>query len=130
MTDWKTRLEVQLNGVRITPITSIQVTLNLPHVVMHSLEADNVGVVHQPRTFSFVMSIPAIGTAVADLTELALKQKEFEVIVQEAVNDEWTFKALKFIRCLVQSAQPSNVTVDGVPQATFTCISLMTSVEV
>lgn len=129
MPDWNTRLEVKLGTTTITPITSISPTFSVPHTVLHSIESDNVGVVRQPVTITFTMAVPAIATTVADLTELALTGNEFEIAVTESVGDDWAFKSLKFSRCLVTSATPSNVVVDGVPQANFTCMALAVGIE-
>lgn len=129
MADWNTRLEVKLGTTTISPITSISPTFAVPHTVLHSIESDNVGVIRQPVTITFAMAIPAVATAVADLTELALKGTEFEIAVTEKEGDDWAFKALKFSRCLVTSATPSNVVIDGVPQANFTCMALGINIE-
>ncbi|MGW5420911.1 hypothetical protein [Streptomyces sp. NPDC003943] len=129
MADWNTRLEVKLGGRTISPITNFSPSFNVPHTVIHSLEADGVGYVRQPFTFTFTLTIPAIASAVADLTELAVNGGEFAIAVAEKKGDDWAFSSLKFSRCVVNAAQPSNVTVDGVPQATFTCMALNVGVE-
>jgi hypothetical protein len=129
MPDWNTRLEVKLGDRTITPITSFSPTFAVGHTVIHSLEADNVGVVRQPSTFTFTMAIPANAAAVADLTELALTGGEFQVAVAESTGTDWTFRSMKFQRCIVTSAAPSNVVTDGVPQANFTCLALSVSIE-
>src|SRR3954447_17754977 len=129
MPDWNTRLEVTLGTTPITPITSISPTFTVPHTVLHSIESDNVGVVRQPVTITFTMAIPALATAVADLTAFALTGQEFEISVTEATGDDWAFKSIKFSRCLVTSATPSNVVIDGVPQANFTCMALSVAMD-
>lgn len=129
MPDWNTRLEVKLGDTTITPISTISPTFTLNHTPVHSIEADNVGVIRQPFTFTFTMTIPAIGTAVADLTELALNNTEFTVAVAEKQGTDWSFRAIKFSRCLVTSAAPSNVVIDGAPQATFSCMALSVGIE-
>ncbi|MEW2352945.1 hypothetical protein [Spirillospora sp. NPDC029432] len=129
MADWNTRLEVRLGDRTITPITNFAPSFNVPHAVIHSLEADGVGYVRQPFTFTFTMTIPAIAGAVADLTELAVTGGEFAVAVAEKTGGDWVFSALKFGRCVVTATQPSTVTVDGVPQANFTCMALNVGVE-
>ena len=53
MADWNTRLEVKLGDATITPISTFTPTFNVPHTVLHSIEADNVGYVRQPFTFTF-----------------------------------------------------------------------------
>jgi hypothetical protein len=75
----------------ISPITNFAPTFNVPHTVIHSLEADGVGYVRQPFTFTFTMTIPAVATAVADLTELAVNGTEFSIAVAEKVNHDWSF---------------------------------------
>ena len=79
MPDWNTRLEVRLGGSVVAPISQFTPTFNVPHTVIHSIEADNVGYVRQPQTFTFTMTVQAIGTAVADLTALAVAGQEFEI---------------------------------------------------
>lgn len=129
MPNWNTRLEVKIGAQTITPITSISPTFSVPHTVLHSIESDNVGVIRQPVTITFTMAIPAIATAVADLTEMALQGTEFNIAVSESDGTDWTFKSIKFQRCLVTSAAPSNVVIDSVPQANFTCLALSVGIE-
>jgi hypothetical protein len=129
MPDWSTRLEIRLGSTVIAPISQFTPTFNAPHTVIHSIEADNVGYVRQPQTFTFTMTVQAIGTAVADLTELAIKGQEFEITVAEKQGTDWTFKALKFARCVITSANPSNVVMDGAPTASFNCMSLRPRID-
>ena len=51
--------------------------------------------VRQPITFTFTMTVQAIGTVVADLTALAISGTEFEIAVSEKQGTDWTFKAIK-----------------------------------
>ena len=129
MADWNTRLEVRLGDATISPISTFSPTFNVPHTVLHSIEADNVGFVRQPFTFTFTMGVPAVAKAVADLTQLATDGTEFQIVVAEKKGTDWSFNALKFARCVVTSANPSNVVIDGVPQASFTCMALSVGVE-
>jgi hypothetical protein len=129
MADWNTRLEVRLGDATITPISTFSPTFNVPHTVLHSIEADNVGFVRQPFTFTFTLGVPAVASAVADLTQLATDGTEFQIVVAEKKGTDWAFNALKFARCVVTSANPSNVVIDGVPQASFTCMALSVGVE-
>lgn len=130
MANWNTRLEVRLGNRVLTPISQFTPTFNVPHTVLHSIETDNVGYVRQPQTFTFTMTVQAIGTVVADLTELAVKGQEFEIAVAEKQGTDWAFSALKFGRCVVTTANPSNVTIDGAPAATFTCMCLQPGIDV
>ena len=127
--DWNTRLVAMVGDQVITPISQFTPTFNAPHTVLHSIEADNVGYVRQPQTFTFTMTVQAIGTVVADLTELAINGREFAITVAEKQGTDWSFKALKFARCVITSANPSNVVVDGAPAATFNCMSLRPGIE-
>jgi hypothetical protein len=129
MPDWNTRLEVRLGDTVVAPISQFTPTFNAPHTVIHSIEADNVGYVRQPQTFTFNMTVQALGTAVADLTELAVSGQEFEITVAEKKGTDWAFKALKFRRCIITSANPSNVVIDGAPSASFNCTSLSPGIE-
>ncbi len=129
MPDWNTRLEVKLGDKTVTPISNFTPTFNSPHTVIHSIEADNVGFVRQPFTFTFTMTVPAIGEAVADLTELAVNGTEFSIAVAEKKGTDWAFKAIKFSRCIITSANPSNVVIDGAPSANFNCAALSQGIE-
>lgn len=129
MANWNTRLEVRLGTQLITPISQFTPTFNVPHTVVHSIEADNLGFVRQPQTFTFTMTVQAIGSIVADLTELALSGAEFDIGVAQHNGQDWSFTALKFTRCVMTSANPSNVVIDGAPSATFTCLCLQPGVD-
>jgi hypothetical protein len=125
MPDWNTRLEVKVGNQTVAPISQFTPTFNTPHTVIHSIDSDNVGYVRQPATFTFTMTVQAIGTIVADLTALALGGREFEIAVSEKKGTDWAFKAVKFKRCILTSANPSNVVIDGAPSATFNCAALI-----
>jgi hypothetical protein len=129
MPDWNTRLEVKVGSKTISPISAFTPTFNTPHTVLHSIEADNVGYVRQPFTFTFNMTVPSIGSAVADLTELAVSGTEFSLVVAEKKGNDWAFKSMKFSRCIITSASPSNVVIDGAPSASFNCASLNVGLE-
>jgi hypothetical protein len=126
MPDWKTTLVITLNTADnvITPIDSFTPTFNTPTTAIHSIEADNVGAIFQPKTATFTMTLKAIGTSVAELTQLALAGEKFNIQVAEKTGTDWTFMKLLFRNCLITSANPSNVVIDGVPMATFNGIIL------
>lgn len=129
MPDWNTRLEIRLGQQVISPISQFTPTFTTPHTVIHSIQADNVGFVRQPQTFTFTMSVQAIDSVVADLTELAITGTEFSITVSEKQGNDWAFKSLKFNRCVITSANPSNAVIDGAPTASFTCMSLSPGIE-
>jgi hypothetical protein len=132
MTDWNTRLAVTVGTDIISPIESFSPTMTTTFRVQHSLEKDNVGFVRQPFTFTFTMTIRALGetgqpNGVAQLTKLALEGTEFQVTILRAdgsQGDQWSFREVLFKRCFITSAQPSNVTLQDSPLATFNAICL------
>lgn len=122
--NWNTKLAVMVNNSIVTPIESFSPTFNVGHRVQHSLESDNVGIVTQAQTFSFSMTVRAVGTAVATLTALALSGTQFAIVLTEQVGTDWTFKSIAFSNCYFTSASPSNVTLDNSPTATFSGVCL------
>jgi hypothetical protein len=121
---WQTRLEISVNGNLVTPIDSFNPTFTTPTTPIHSIEADNVGFVRQPQTCTFTMSLKAISPRVAELTRMALDGTRFQIQVAERQGTDWTFNKLLFRDCLITSAAPSNVVIDGAPSATFNGIVL------
>lgn len=132
MADWNTRLAVTVGSDMITPIETFNPTFTTPFRVQHSLEKDNVGFVRQPFTFTFTMTVRATGEAnapnsVAKLTKLALEGTEFQITVVRAdgsPGDQWAFQETLFKRCFITSANPSNLTLQDSPTATFNGICL------
>jgi hypothetical protein len=122
--NWNTKLAVMVNNTLVSPIESFSPTLNVAHRVQHSLEADNVGIVTQAQTFTFTMTIRAVGASVATLTGLALAGTQFAIVLTEQVGSDWTFKSIAFNSCYFTSVSPSNVTLDDSPTATFSGVCL------
>jgi type VI protein secretion system component Hcp len=120
---WDTRLTVTVDGVAVTPIDSFNPTFNSPVQPLHSLEADNVAHIVQPKTFTFTMAVKAIGPAVAKLTKLGRDHTRFTLSVSEASGNDWTFSNIDFNDCYITSVA-SNTVIDGVPTTTFNCICL------
>lgn len=133
MPNWTSRLEVQVNSVTLTPITSFTTTFVSAITQIHSIEADNVGVIKKPQTMTFKMTVPALGpdqtsphSTAASLYQLAIAGTAFDVALSVASGPDWVFKQLLFRGCFITSANPSDVTVgttsgqlDTVPVATF-----------
>jgi hypothetical protein len=132
VSDWDTRLAVTVGTGIISPIESISPSMTTTFRVQHSLEKDNIGFVRQPFTFTFTMTVRALGTpqqanGVARLTKLALDGTEFQVSILRAdgsPGDQWSFQEVLFKRCFITSAQPSNITLQDSPLATFNAICL------
>jgi hypothetical protein len=122
--NWNTKLAVAVNGTLVSPIESFTPTLNTGHRVQHSLESDNVGIVTQAQTFTFTMTVRAVGASVATLTTLAVNGTEFQIVVTEQTGTDWTFSQIAFNSCYFTSVAPSNVTLDDAPTATFSGVCL------
>jgi hypothetical protein len=122
--NWQTRLEVTVDGKPVSPIKSFSPTFATAATVIHSIEADNVGAVINPQTATFTMTLDAIGPNVAELTKLALAGKKFNISLAEKKGTDWTFSKMLFRDCLITSAAPSNVVIEGAPTATFSGIIL------
>ncbi|MGW4896982.1 hypothetical protein ACWEQL_32695 [Kitasatospora sp. NPDC004240] len=122
---WDTRLTVMLNSAPVTPIDSFNPTFNVPVQPLHSLEADNVAYIVQPKAFTFTMAVKAIGTVVATLTGMAMSHTSFTIAVQQAKGSDWAFDNIAFNGCYITSVA-STIVIDGVPTTTFNCICLDT----
>jgi hypothetical protein len=122
--NWKTRLEITADGKRVSAIDSFTPTFTTQITPIHSIEADNIGAIFHPQTATFTMTLKAIGPNVAELTKIALEGKKFDISVAENKGQDWTFNKMLFRDCLITSANPSNVVIDGVPSATFNGIIL------
>lgn len=122
--NWNTKLAVSVNGAIVSPIESFSPTLNTGHRVQHSLEVDNVGIVTQAQTFTFSLTVRAVGAAVATLTLLALNGTEFQIVITEQTGSDWSFKQIAFNHCYFTSVAPSNVVLDDSPTATLSGVCL------
>lgn len=126
---WNTRLAVHYTddkGVdhEISPIQSFTPTFATTAEPLHSIERTHVGVVTQPYSLTFSLTVNAIGPATAQLTALALNGTEFSISVQERSGDDWSFSTIVLSRCVITSASPTAATVLGAPQATFSGFSM------
>jgi hypothetical protein len=123
--NWKTRLQISVKGQTISAVESFTPTFNTQVTPIHSIEADNIGAIFHPQAATFTMTLKAIGPAVYQLTSLALQGEKFDIALAECGNGkDWTFSQMLFRDCVVTSANPSNVVIDGVPTATFSGIIL------
>lgn len=133
MPDWRTRLAVsfQVDGktVQITPIDQFSPTFTLGAEPLHSVERTHIGVIYQPKSLTFSITVRAIGGVVGQLTALALRGTPFDILLQEAEGEDWSFSSFVMRRCIITSAQPGAATISGAPSATFSGFSLETSVD-
>ena len=120
---WDTRLQVSVGSTVITPIDSFNPTFNTAVQPLHSLEADNVAHIVQPKTITFTMAVKAIGPVVAQLTHMARTHTKFSVTLAEASGSDWTFSSIAFNDCYITSVA-NTVVIDGVPTTSFNCICL------
>jgi hypothetical protein len=131
MADWNTRLAVRLTKVAgketiidVTPIDQFNPTFSLGAEPLHSIEETHIGVVYQPKSITFSITVRAIGGVVGRLTGIAINRERFDVILQEQSGDDWSFKSMVMSDCVITSAQPGAATVSGAPTATFSGFSL------
>ena len=129
MPDWNTRLAVsytddQGQQVDVTPIRAFTPTFSLNAEALHSIEATHMGVVFMPESISFSRTVDAIGDVAAKLTVLALEGRRFDVLLQEATGDDWSFRSIVMSECILTSASPSAAALSGAPSATFSGFSL------
>ena len=135
MPTWtKTRLAVVVNNETTTPLTpidSFSPTFSLNTEVIHSIEATHIGLIANPDSFTFSMTVKAIDGAAAQLTRLALTGTEFEVGLYEQAGSagEWDFVSVVLRKCIITSASPSNATPTGAPTATFSGVSREASAQ-
>lgn len=134
MPDWRTRLAVlyQEEGgeqIVISPIDSFTPTFTLSAEVLHSIQETHIGVIYNPQSLTFSMTVRAIGDVPAQLTALALNGTPFNIILQENTGDDWSFSKIVMSDCIITSAAPSNATLQGAPTATFSGFSLGASME-
>lgn len=129
MSTWmQTRLAVIVDNDTahpISPIESFTPTFSLNTEVVHSIEATHLGYIGNPESFTFTMTVKAIGDSAARLTRLAMDGAEFEIGMFEADGStgEWDFQTVIMRHCLITSANPSNATVNGAPVATFSGVA-------
>jgi hypothetical protein len=130
MPDWSTRLAVTYVDptskatIAVSPIDSFSPTFALNADVLHSIEQTHIGVVYNPQAISFSMTVKAIGNVVGQLTQLAMTRQRFDITLQEATGDDWSFHSVVLRDCVITSASPSPATVSGAPAATFSGVSL------
>jgi hypothetical protein len=132
--DWRTRLAVRFkegNGPYqdISPIDSFSPSFSLGVEAVHSIERTHVGAVFSPQSITFSMTVKAIGDVAARLTTLALGGTRFEIMLQERIGDDWSFKSLVLGDCIITSANPSSASPSGAPSATFSGFSMQARSE-
>lgn len=131
--DWRTRLAVVYTDegteIIISPIDSFTPTFSLSAEVLHSIQETHIGVVYNPQSLTFSMTVKAIGDVAAQLTNVALEGKRFNITLQEYDGNDWAFAKIVMSDCIITSASPTNATTSGAPSATFSGMSLGASVE-
>lgn len=133
MREWKTRLAVSFsaNGSTylISPIDSFSPSFAMNAEPLHSIEATHIGVVYQPDSITFSMTVKALGDVAGQLTALALKGTSFDILLQEQDGDDWSFHSIVMSNCVITSAAPSNASISGAPSATFSGFALSGKAE-
>ncbi len=128
MREWKTRLSVSFTAdgttTLISPIDSFSPSFAMNAEPLHSIEATHIGVIYSPDAMTFSMTVKAIGDVSGQLTALALNGTTFDIILQEADGDDWSFHSILLSNCVITSASPSNASISGAPTATFSGFAL------
>jgi hypothetical protein len=132
--DWKSRLVVSYADgpakKTLTPISSFQPSFSLSAEPLHSIESTHIGVIYAPAQITFSMSVTALGSATAELTQFALTGKRFEIVLEESDNGhDWALKQILLKDCVITSASPSSATISGAPAATFSGFALQGSTQ-
>lgn len=126
--DWETRLAVHYTDEtgehEISPIQSFTPTFATNAEPIHSIERTHVGVVFNPQSLTFTMTVSALGPDAAKLTSLALLGKRFSILLKEKRGDDWAFSTIVMTECVITSAGPSAATISGHPQAQFSGFSM------
>jgi hypothetical protein len=129
MPDWNSRLVVKVDDTKVTPIDSFSPSFSLGAEALHSIEQTHVGVIYSTKQITFSMTVKAIGTSVAKLTELAMNGTRFSVALQESEDgNDWSFESIVLTECIITSCSPSPANVSGAPAATFSGFSLSSTV--
>jgi hypothetical protein len=120
-TSWNTRLAVRYTDAAgehvITPIQSFSPTFALSAEPLHSIERTHVGVVATPQSFTFTMSVSAIGPVAAQLTALALNGTRFDITLMEQDGNDFSFSTIVMQAVLTNAS--TTVNVSGAPTVTF-----------
>jgi hypothetical protein len=129
MPDWNSRLTVMADGEVVTPIDSFSPSFALNAEAIHSIEQTHVGVIYSPKASTFSMTVKAIGDSAARLTKLALDGTRFNIVLQEAEGDSWSFSQILLADCLITSASPTPATVSGAPASSFSGFSMAATAD-
>ena len=114
--NWKTRLEVTVDGKAISAIDSFTPTFNTQTTPIHSIEADNIGAVIHPADRDVHDDAEGDRADRGRVDQVrASKGRNSISQVAEKKGTDWTFNKMLFRDCLITSANPSNVVIDGAP---------------
>lgn len=132
--DWNTKLIIKFKddqGVErtISPIDSFSPSFTLAAEPIHSIEQTHIGVIYQPKTINFSITVKAIGDVVARLTALAVNGNRFEISMLEDEGTDWAFSTVVLSECIITSCSPSTVSPSGAPGATFSGFSLQSDIN-
>jgi hypothetical protein len=137
LTFWKSRLMVQVTSseepkqtILITPIDSFSPSFSLNAEVLHSIERTHLGLVYSPQSITFSMTVKAVGNVVGLLTQMAFQGKRFEVVLKETEGStDWSFDQVVLRDCIITSCSPTTATPSGAPTATFSGVSLQSTID-
>lgn len=134
MVDWNSRLVVKFtpdggDEELIQPIDNFNPKLDMPHDVIDSIDAENIGFESKSRRFSFDFTSKGLNVNVMrKMIYSAVQQGTFSIGLGQAADDtldQWVFNELAFENCRFTNVSPSDVTNDGgAPTMSFSGICL------
>ena len=78
--NWKTRLEVTVDGKVVSAIDSFTPTFTTQTTPIHSIEADNIGAIFHPQTATFTLTLKAIGPNVCRTDQIRDRRQEIRYL--------------------------------------------------
>lgn len=142
--NWKSKMFISVlseDGTQLlSPILEINPTFNTPHNRVHSLEADNVGIVKTNDEFGLSLTVNALRDETAGtnpsklLTLLQLNHTKFQIVMIErqtvaSEGSEWAFDDILFEDVYVNNSTPTRGTINGAPVAVFNCVALGVNID-
>lgn len=126
MVNWGAKLAIRIteaDGTKtlITPLESFDPQIQTPHLEIDSTEQERLGWERQPTRFSFTLSVKAVGDAAQVLSRLQLNRDEFEIGIAEENTEtgDWAFTSVLFTRCKITSSNPTRLSNNGAPVASY-----------
>lgn len=116
----------------ISPITSIENTIETPSDIIDSVDGENLGRSYGNRRYTFNFEVPALNFAVyRGIYNCALNRILFDVVMAtlEGQNDSWFVDSIEFTNCAITSTVESVDNTGKAPTLKFqaNCLGISTS---